>query len=558
MRKYILLLIIISTLYTVAGAQSEGIERNARAAATGETAYEITAYAEQFWRLAGNPGFDSTILRVKEKLEKAGYVPEADGPAPLTYRIEERPLDKPAWYPVDAWLKLEGENMPLLAFRTNRNMVAVNSHPTPSGGVTAEIIKINDLEELPGKDVRGKIVYAEMHPYYLYRAAVGEFGAAGILTYEMPEYLRPAVNRQSIQFRSIPYNDTIASWSVALSYAARESLNQFLNNGGKEATVFIDTWFTEAPELTLVAQVHGTQLPQEEVVISAHVQEPGANDNASGVGAATEIAEILARWNPEIAPDRTITFLWGDEITSTRRYVEEHGDQIKWGFSLDMVGENTAVTGGSFLIEKMPDPSAVWTRGEDKHSEWGGRPISKEELQPHYLNDFVMKRFKSLGESREWNVQSNPYEGGSDHVPFLRGNIPAVLFWHFTDQFYHTDQDRIDKVSVETLRNVVAGTLSVVMTLANGHEDLALDILNEIVFAAEERLAEEARLSQKALSEGEARKEQEDILRTWTDYYVAVAGTVTDLASGPELDAAVNAARGKIRDAGKKALASLR
>ena len=32
-------------------------------------------------------------------------------------------------------------------------------------------------------------------------------------------------------------------------------------------------------------------------------------------------------------------------------------------------------TGGTFLIEKMPDPSAIWTRGNDKHTEWGGRKL---------------------------------------------------------------------------------------------------------------------------------------------------------------------------------------
>ena len=31
-------------------------------------------------------------------------------------------------------------------------------------------------------------------------------------------------------------------------------------------------------------------------------------------------------------------------------------------FSLDMTGEDTAKTGGTFLIEKQADPSAVWDR----------------------------------------------------------------------------------------------------------------------------------------------------------------------------------------------------
>tara|TARA_B110000091_G_scaffold98139_1_gene106719 strand:- start:104 stop:277 length:174 start_codon:yes stop_codon:yes gene_type:complete len=56
----------------------------------------------------------------------------------------------------------------------------------------------------------------------------------------------------------------------------------------------------------------------------------------------------------------------------TRRYVKEdsiRAKDIKWGISLDMVVEDTEKTGGTFLIEKMPDPSAIWTRGNHKHTE---------------------------------------------------------------------------------------------------------------------------------------------------------------------------------------------
>ena len=60
--------------------------------------------------------------------------------------------------------------------------------------------------------------------------------------------------------------------------------------------------------------------------------------------------------------------------------------------SLDMVGENTEKTGGTFLIEKMPDPSAIWTRGTESHTEWGGRPLEKKDMVPHYFNDFVLNR----------------------------------------------------------------------------------------------------------------------------------------------------------------------
>ena len=119
--------------------------------------------------------------------------------------------------------------------------------------------------------------------------------------------------------------------------------------------------------------------------------------------------------------------------------------------SLDMVGEDTEKTGGTFLVEKMPDPSAIWTRGTDKHSEWGGDPMRIDEMKPHYLNDFILTTFEQQGKYADWTVKTNPFEGGSDHTPFIQEDIPGLLLWHFTDQFYHTDQDRLDKVSQQTI-----------------------------------------------------------------------------------------------------------
>jgi hypothetical protein len=232
-----------------------------------------------------------------------------------------------------------------------------------------------------------------------------------------------------------------------LSYAAHQQLVQALDRAPVQAKVTIDTRFTRGDELTLVADVHGTTYPTERFVFSAHLDEPGANDNASGVAALAEGARVLAELvqTGRISPARTITMMWGSEIRSTGRYLSEDSVRaagVRWGISLDMVGEETEKTGGTFLIEKMPDPSAVWTRGSDQHTEWGGRPLSVDDLTPHYLNDFVLGRCNDQAEVTGWAVQTNPYEGGSDHVPFLRAGKPGLLLWHFTDVFYHTDGDR--------------------------------------------------------------------------------------------------------------------
>jgi hypothetical protein len=197
-----------------------------------------------------------------------------------------------------------------------------------------------------------------------------------------------------------------------------------------------------------------------------------------------------------------------------------------------MVGENTAVTGGSFLIEKMPDPSAIWTRGNDKHTEWGAGDVTLADMKPHYFNDFILNRFLEQGAHASWRVSYNPFEGGSDHVPFLEANIPGLLLWHFTDQFYHTDNDRLDKVSKETERNVATAALASAFTLVNADHQTALATIGEIKKAAIDRLNAEAELSKSAIKQGSPASEQTQIISAWSEWYVNALGSVKDMEVG--------------------------
>ena len=509
---------------------------------TGDLAYETTAFVEQYWRVVGNTGFNKSIYYIAEQLEKAGYVLEDKATATdiLTYRIEKRALKRPTWESIDASVTITGETTPLLQHATNRNMLAINSYSTPKEGVTAEVIHIKDFKKLKNTDVKGKIVFVESSPARVFRTALEQGGAVGILSYSNPKYLQPEKNTTSIQFRSIPLNEDLKAWAIAMSYAAKERLKDKLSKGNVTVNVKVDTKIYESEELTIVADIKGSTLPKERLVFSAHVQEPGANDNATGVGVALEMAAITAKLvnNKTFAPKRTLTFLWGDEIISTRRYVQEdqaRAKQIKWGISLDMVGENTAITGGSFLIEKMPDPSAVWTRGNDKHTEWGGMKMSLSQMKPHYLNDFLIDKFKAQGKRANWEVNTNPFEGGSDHVPFLSADIPSVLFWHFTDQFYHTDNDRLDKVSKTTLKNVGTASLISAYELLNADEQTAKTIIENIETAAITRLDEEFKQSNIALENGEDLKTQIDILNAWEDWYNKAIETTKDMVNESSL-----------------------
>lgn len=501
----------------------------------GDVAFETTSFVEKYWRVAGNTGFNESVYRIVAKLEEAGYVLESKANATdrLTYRIETREMDKPTWEPVDGSLSIVGVSEKLLDQSTNRNMVFLNSASTPEGGVTADVVYIQNMDELKSKKVKGKIVFAEMSPRKLYNDAI-EAGAIGIITYDNPAYLQPEKNKTSIQFRSLPYDEKIKAWGIALSYEANEKLKKAITAGPIKLKVDITTKIYPSEELTVVANVTGSSLPKESLVFSAHIQEPGAGDNATGVGTQLEMAMITAKLLKanKLEAKRTLTFLWGDEIISTHRYItekEKRTSEINWGISLDMVGENTAVTGGSFLIEKMPDPSAIWTRGDDKHSEWGGQKLALDDMRPHYLNDFIIHVFETQGAYANWEVNTNPFEGGSDHTPFLKANIPGLLLWHFTDQFYHTDNDRIDKVSKESMINVGTAALVSAYTLINADEGTAKELLTLLIASAETRLKKEFELSKAAVAVGDSIGEEEEILNAWTDWYQKSFGTVVDV-----------------------------
>jgi hypothetical protein len=509
---------------------------------TGNLAFETTSFVEKYWRVVGNTGFNKSIYKIAEELEKVGYILEkkASEEEVLTYRIEKRPLKNPTWEAVNALVSINNEKEPLLQHAFNRNMIALNSYSTPKEGILAEVIYVKDIKNIAKIDVKGKIVFAETSPSRIYNAAIVAGKAAGIMTYNNPDYLQPEKNTTSIQFRSIPHDSIHKPWAIAMSFAAKERLKKSLEKGKTILNVKVETNIYPSEELTIIAEIKGNEKPKERLVFSAHVQEPGANDNATGVGVALEMALLTAKFvkQKKYQPKRTLTFLWGDEIISTRRYVQEdaiRAKNIKWGISLDMVGEDTEKTGGTFLIEKMPDPSAIWTRGNDKHTEWGGSKMRLDQMKPHYLNDFLIDKFKAQGKRANWVVSTNPFEGGSDHVPFLRENIPSVLFWHFTDQFYHTDNDRIDKVSKTTLKNVGITSLIAAYTLLNADEKTAKSIIVDLEKAAVHRLNEELKQSKIALNKGDSLATQIEIITTWKDWYKKSFATTLDIVSDEQL-----------------------
>jgi len=256
----------------------------------------------------------------------------------------------------------------------------------------------------------------------------------------------------------------------------------------------------------------------------AHVQEPGANDNASGCG--TLLAAALAihegvRNGTLPAPARTLTFLWVDEIRGSEQWVKADPERVKQVvamLSLDMTGQDTAKTGGTFLIEKEPDPSAIWDRPTDPHSEWGASKVDPATVRGSFLNDLHLGVALRRARDTNWVVRTNPYEGGSDHTVFMRAGVPSLLNWHFTDRYYHTNLDTLDKVSASEMQHVaiVVGTTALFLAAADQTDSTSLRGL--LQFARAARMATE-----------QQHQATPEILAAWHKWYDEALASVTRL-----------------------------
>jgi hypothetical protein len=538
----------------------------ARTEFSGDRARETVAAMAGKQRWPGNTAFDAALDRVVSQLRAAGYVREDSAPASalLTYRVETRPLRGNAWDMIDASLTIVGDNAPLLQSGTNFNMLAVNSTSTPDTGVVAEVIDIGRGTDYDHASVAGKIVLVQGSAARAYAEAVERYNAVGVLAHNLPAFNKPETNRNIVQFTSITDTGKHA-WAMSISRAAFDSLKHALARGPVRVRAIAHARSFPSVERTVIAEVKGTARPNERFVLSAHAQEPGANDNASGVGAQTEMARVLAvlSRNGKARPKRTITMIFGNEIAQTRNYLAADSARtrdVKWGLSLDMVGEDTEKTGGTFLIEKMPDPSAVWTRGADKHTEWGGSPLTRDRIVPYYFNDFLLDRALDQASTNGWVVNTNPFEGGSDHSPFLAAKKPGVLFWHFTDQFYHTDGDRLEMVSPVTLKNVGVTALVSALTLTSADGAMARQLVAQVERDAIKRLDTELVLSQKAISAGGKKADETEILQTWTDYYIGAIDAMRDIevgGSSAQTILAIDAAKARVKTAGAARIAKL-
>ena len=276
--------------------------------------------------------------------------------------------------------------------------------------------------------------------------ALEEAGALGIIT----SYWSKGFGANKI-FSA--YTNTVPTVDISLEdYGMLFRLAE----SGKKPMIHLNAQSKETgvvPTFNTIAEIKGTEKPDEYVMLSAHFDSwdggTGATDNGTGSILMMEVMRILKKVYPN--PKRTILVgHWGSEeqgLNGSRSFVEDHPemiDKIQALFNQDNGTGRVANISGQGFVNSY---------------EYIGRWLSKvpREITRDINTDFP----------------GNPGGGGSDYASFVAAGVPAFslssLSWSYGTYTWHTNLDTYDKIVFEDVKN--NAILTAIMVYMASEED---------------------------------------------------------------------------------------
>ena len=193
------------------------------------------------------------------------------------------------------------------------------------------------------------------------------------------------------------------------------------------------------PTFNTIAEIKGTEKPEEYVILSAHFDSwdggTGATDNGTGTLVMMEAMRILKKMYPN--PKRTILVgHWGSEeqgLNGSSAFVEDHPEivaNIQAVFNQDNgTGRVEKINGAGFL--QSYDYMSRWLRA---------------------VPDTIRKNI-------ETTFPGWPARGGSDNASFVAAGAPAFslssLSWNYWNYTWHTNRDTYDKIVFDDVKSNV-------------------------------------------------------------------------------------------------------
>jgi Zn-dependent M28 family amino/carboxypeptidase len=227
----------------------------------------------------------------------------------------------------------------------------------------------------------------------------------------------------------------------------------------------------------VVAVIKGSELPDEYIVISSHLDHigitangqinNGADDDGSGTVALLEIAKAFKAAEAEgHGPKRSIVFLHvtGEEkgLLGSQYYTDVDPlfplEQTVANLNIDMIGRIDPKRKGG--------RNYVYLIGSDKLS---------SEL--HRLSEEVNDKYAHLELDYAYNDDNDPnrFYYRSDHYNFAKNNVPIIFYFNGTHDDYHRPGDTPDKINYDLLQNRSRLIFLTAWELANRRDRISVD-----------------------------------------------------------------------------------
>lgn len=360
-----------------------------------------------------------------------------------------------------------------------------------SGAAVAGLVDVGAgtrAADYEGRDVAGKFVLTSSQPGAVAGLAVGEHGAAGILSYAQNQVTAWwKEDERLVRWGHLSSFPDVETFAFMISLGEARRLQERLAAGEEmRFDARVEASHDRRGRYSLVtATIPGgdKNLRGEEIVFTCHLDHPrpGANDNASGCVAILEAARAAKTLIDEgrvARPKRTLRFIWPAEIEGTLIYLNarpQAAARIRANVHMDMVGgdENTKavfrVSGGPpslpHFIADLGHEVAAFVNAQSEIHASGGE------------TDFAL----TAPEGSE-DAQLAMLEGmslGSDHQVFNEGawRIPGIYLHDWPDRYIHTNFDTPANIDPTKLKRAAFIGLATALYLADMDEEDAPAVL---------------------------------------------------------------------------------
>ncbi len=263
-------------------------------------------------------------------------------------------------------------------------------------------------------------------------------------------------------------------WGFMLTPRQGEMLRNLLQQGSVRLRVEIKSRVYNGSFKSATGVIRGAELPDEEILFLTHLYEPGANDNASGVGLGLELARSLNEAIEDGSlprPRRSIRFLFNWEGYGLYAWVHRHRDRVRHilgGLNIDEIGVDQA--GGRSVVHLFMPPAA--------------NPSCIGDLLTHLSSKILSPRVR-------WKAVADRAEIINDTItsdPNIDIVLPCLI--QYPSRNYHSSADTLDTLSAEVMEAIGLVSATHLNFLANAGQEEAGYLARLSVGACRQKLHE--------------------------------------------------------------------